>query len=571
LAGGAGEPTLVGMTTRTQMYGGLLALLAGFLTAGLMPGAAEANFALPPFTATEDGKSTFANATVDPGGATHLVWSHSTGGIQTRTRTPDGALGPVQTIASSGSQPQLAADAAGNVHFAWYELNGTKLSVRARRLNADGTLSPTMDLSEPGLDAVDVRVAVDPEGRATFVWTQAQATGVVVQSRRMSPDGTLGPAKNISGTAVASPRVAVDDSGNAVIAWTHYDGTWWTAQVRRWAADGSLGPLKDVTTPGAHAAGPQVALDGAGTAHIAVTRGPVVLTRRLGPDSVLGPVVDVREQPEDDAAYPSLAVNEAGQAQVVWAAILADGARTIQTRREHADGSYGPVQDLGPWAVGSEPPMPRVALDAAGTAHHVWMLDDGSTTVMGRMVSSDGALGELQQLSGTSSPFEGGRSLGLELGVGPGGGPVAVWSEANADFSARFVQGAVVAAPNGGPLGGGGSTTGTEASPDRVAPALSRLALNPAKLVARRRGRVTYTLSERASVVLRVVRRGTGRKLGSIRVSGRAGRNSLTFRGRLRGRWLSPSRYVFVAVATDAAGNRSAPRRARFRVVRRAR
>ena len=81
---------------------------------------------------------------------------------------------------------------------------------------------------------------------------------------------------------------------------------------------------------------------------------------------------------------------------------------------------------------------------------------------------------------------------------------------------------------------------------------------------------MSFTLSEPAKVLLRVVRRGTGRQLGGVRASGRAGRNSLSFRGRLRGRWLKPGRYAFVAVATDAAGNRTAPRRARFRVVRRA-
>mgnify|MGYP001135564564 CR=1 FL=1 len=47
---------------------------------------------------------------------------------------------------------------------------------------------------------------------------------------------------------------------------------------------------------------------------------------------------------------------------------------------------------------------------------------------------------------------------------------------------------------------------------------------------------------------------------------GAAGTNSLRFMGRLRGRALKRGKYRLVAVAVDAAGNRSKPVRRSFRI-----
>ena len=54
---------------------------------------------------------------------------------------------------------------------------------------------------------------------------------------------------------------------------------------------------------------------------------------------------------------------------------------------------------------------------------------------------------------------------------------------------------------------------------------------------------------------------------GSFTHRGVAGRNSFRFTGRLAGRKLTPGSYRLVAVAKDAAGNASLPKRASFRVV----
>ena len=141
--------------------------------------------------------------------------------------------------------------------------------------------------------------------------------------------------------------------------------------------------------------------------------------------------------------------------------------------------------------------------------------------------------------------------------------------------------------------------------PDTTAAALSRLKLSPAVFRAASRGagigarrhrvgsRVSYRLSEAATVSFRVQRAAAGRRVGgrcrrptranrtrprcaryvllrgSLRHAGSAGPNRFKFTGRLRGRKLRPARYRLRARSVDAAGNTSPFVRKRFRVVRR--
>lgn len=124
-------------------------------------------------------------------------------------------------------------------------------------------------------------------------------------------------------------------------------------------------------------------------------------------------------------------------------------------------------------------------------------------------------------------------------------------------------------------------------------PALRRARGRARAAAAARRLTFVYSLSEEARVRLgiarlvrgrarggrcRAARRGSrGRKCvrrvpaGALRRQGAAGANRIAFRGRLKRRLLPRGRYLATLVATDAAGNRSGPRRVRFRVVRRGR
>ena len=83
--------------------------------------------------------------------------------------------------------------------------------------------------------------------------------------------------------------------------------------------------------------------------------------------------------------------------------------------------------------------------------------------------------------------------------------------------------------------------------------------------------RVRYRLNEAAGVTLKIQRAGAGsrtryRTIGTLTRNGTTGVNATRLTGTLRTRAARPGRYRMRLTATDAAGNRSAPRTARYRV-----
>jgi uncharacterized protein YkwD len=114
-------------------------------------------------------------------------------------------------------------------------------------------------------------------------------------------------------------------------------------------------------------------------------------------------------------------------------------------------------------------------------------------------------------------------------------------------------------------------TTPAADSPAAV-PAIGSLGLSSDTLRPGATGTVSMTLSAPSTVTLRFERR-VGKHYrtlaGKLTGRGKAGSNRFRFRTRLRGHALSAGGYRLRAVATDADGNASPPRRVSFRVVRR--
>ena len=107
-----------------------------------------------------------------------------------------------------------------------------------------------------------------------------------------------------------------------------------------------------------------------------------------------------------------------------------------------------------------------------------------------------------------------------------------------------------------------------------VTPRRFRLGSLLARLSARARpgGTIRFGLSEPARVSVRFARARAGRGFvpvhGALRLEARAGVNLVRFQGRVSPRRsLRPGRHRLTITALDAAGNKAAPRRARFTVL----
>jgi hypothetical protein len=118
--------------------------------------------------------------------------------------------------------------------------------------------------------------------------------------------------------------------------------------------------------------------------------------------------------------------------------------------------------------------------------------------------------------------------------------------------------GAPVVPPRGSPPGG-----------DLTRPVITGLRVAPSRF--RKRAALRYSLSEAAKVrfgILRRRARGHSKRLAALRLRGGAGMNVRHLRRAVAGHRLRPGLYVVRAVARDAAGNYSSPRKVRFRIVR---
>lgn len=229
-------------------------------------------------------------------------------------------------------------------------------------------------------------------------------------------------------------------------------------------------------------------------------------------------------------------------------------------------------------------------------------------------------------LQGTVTPFLRATSYRFEYGMtqaygastpaqdaGAANSPTAVAAGAGGLAPATTYHYRLVATNGDGTTTGADRTFTTAAAltagslADLIPPSFLAAAVNPATFVVDPRGkaetavsaakhkrgtRFTYTLSEAARVVFTIQRQASGRRVkgrcrkptssnrhtprciryvGTRRfaVTAAAGAGSHRFSGRIGGHALPPGRYRTTLVATDAAGNRSKPRRLRFRVVRR--
>jgi hypothetical protein len=379
----------------------LLAVAALLALAG--PAGARASWS-PPFDVSAPAAGANARIAASGAGGAVVVWEGDGGATvvaRARRIAPGGPLGPALDVSDPavfGTQPDVGLDAHGTALVVWEEpgVGGTAV-VRARRISAAGSVGSAFGVSPAGEDGRAPRVAVDTAGNATVAWVRSNSGfSYTIRARRIDAGGALSPAVDLSDDE-ASPGgygVAAGPLGSAYAVWVRQG----VVQGRGIGAGGVPGPVEDLS--GDQAERPAVALDAAGTATVVwQLAGGTVQLRRRDPGGALRAVVDVAGP---DAVLPQLAVDPAGTATVVW--LRWDGAvQRSELRRVDAADAAGRTTEL--WSGGSDEAA-RLAVDGQGNATVVWLnIDDGGNpTVRARGVSAGGAVGPLRDLSPPGEP-----------------------------------------------------------------------------------------------------------------------------------------------------------------------
>jgi len=477
------------------------------------PAAADAPAAANLSTAAEMASGPDLDVGAD--GTATAVWSAKSGGefrVFARRIAADGDRGPVQQLSGPGGDalsPQVAVAPDGTSVVVWARWDGANFRIQERRITPVGAPEEaTRTLSGSGQDAADPQVEVGPDGTATVVWRRFDGFHPLVQVRRIAPDGTPDEAArrlSEAGADAVEPDLAVGPDGTATVVWTRFDGEHMLVQERRIDPDGALAATAPLSVTGQNAIEPQVELGPGGEATVVWTRFDgtnwVIQGRRLSAAGAIeGAAVDLSVAGRS-AAEPQLAIDPDGVATVAWDRF--DGSNfVVQARRIAAGGALlGAATNLS--ASGRDAADPQVAAAPAGGATVLWSRYDGTNWVVQRRdLAADGGLGTTAGLSAA------GRGAGDAVAAWGADGTLAmVWRRFAG--AGDVVQANTVPKPElppptpdpegeeegsgGGTGAGAGAGTGSAGGADTVAPVDNSFTLGKAKL-NRRRGTAILTV-----------------------------------------------------------------------------
>jgi len=244
---------------------------------------------------------------------------------------------------------------------------------------AGGRWSAPHELFDDSSDRYGSRVAVDPVGNMTAVWTSRRT----VQSATRPAGGSWSAPVNLSKVGATSPLIAVDPAGEVTAVWLleREEGNRSIVQSATRPAGGSWSAPVDLSPVKQAARSPQVALDpqGGATAVWEVEgRGEIQCATRPARGS-WSASVNLSTAGGTGAFEPQVAVDSQGNATVVWERYTSRGT-LIRSASRPAGGSWSaPVNLSKPDGKAKEA---QIAVGPDGDATAAWRRFNGRDIVV---------------------------------------------------------------------------------------------------------------------------------------------------------------------------------------------
>ncbi len=207
---------------------------------------------------------------IDANGDAIIVWQRQgvSGGemVQAAIKLQGEAWQSETDLTSEGeiaSNPQVAVDAQGDAAVVWQGYAGDEYIVEGRSGSVDGEWTPAVQLSTQAGFAPSV--AMTPGGGAVATWA-----GPTVQAAEMLPGGAWQPPRDLSapGGESSEPRLAINAAGQEIAVWERFNGQKWVVQAALGKIGGAWAPASDIGI-GVSGAEDAVGLSAAGQAAIA--------------------------------------------------------------------------------------------------------------------------------------------------------------------------------------------------------------------------------------------------------------------------------------------------------------
>ncbi|WP_457631877.1 hypothetical protein [Oceanithermus desulfurans] len=330
--------------------------------------------------------------------------------------------------------PRLALNTAGDALVVW--LQGGRIY---KAESQDGNWTIPADLSDYLSDVGAAvhgypNIALNDAGDAVVVWSRVVGSNDfrIYKAERRGGQWTtpadLSDHLNSAGTSAFRPNVAMNASGDALVAWWRYDGSFpvYGSEFR----DGSWSVPIDLSNSvdfGSYYDPPQVALNGAGDAIVLWSPGVIFKAERQN-DSWTTPTDISDYLTRGDRAR--VALNDTGEAVAVWEQL--DGATNRVYKAERQAGSWTMPVDLADHLslAGTSPAYyPQVALNDAGDAVVVWMQQDGAGNDQIYKAERRGGSWTTPVDLADHLSFAGGDAASLQVALNDAGDAVVVWSQ----------------------------------------------------------------------------------------------------------------------------------------------
>ncbi len=401
----------------------------------------------------DSGNALEAQVALGSDGSAVVVWQQKEGGyyqIWARRYLPDAGWGEAVRLGNGGGgdafSPQVAMDAAGNALVVWQQSDGVWESIwSARFVSGKGWESASLIEDNSLGDGIAPRLAMNDAGEAVVVWRQNMGEGIEqVWANRFIPSTGWGVATRIDGVTGEdgwSPDVAMDHRGNAVAVWVSwYNGslkTWANhfSPESGWAAAQRIGP--DVPERADY---PRVAMDSDGRATVVwEQKGDTwyhIWVNRFTPASGWGSARRIETETAGNASGPQVAMDESGNAIVVWLQSGGSGNGIWSSRFEAANG-WGEARRIVSNSAGTAL-APRVAMER-GSAVVAWIQSSDRGEIWATRFAPQRGWGSAEWIS----PGDAGSAWHPELAMDEYGEVMVVWHQGSDErgsiWSNRFL------------------------------------------------------------------------------------------------------------------------------------
>lgn len=328
--------------------------------------------------------------------------------------------------------PQLAANGSGNVVAFWEEFQTDHFVARYANYLAESGWQSAASLSSGSTTACDPEASMNLSGNMIAVWKQSTGAYYAIYAATGTLGSSWNTPIQLSSNDSIFPRVQIDADGKGVALWQERASPttfriatssfipasgWSTATHISSASKIQMCPKTTISSNGRTVAvwniptvpGPffGIAVQGSFYSANSGWSTPVIISNT-----------------QHDATIPSVGASSTGEALAVWVARQATGGvGLVQAATLSTVGTWGSPVTLSDGDL--EASYPKIAMNNAGQAVVVWQAKEpGSSTVSGRAIvrSAGGTWGSILSFasSGVSYP---------EVSINSGGKAVAIWIE----------------------------------------------------------------------------------------------------------------------------------------------